>query len=296
MLFSVGTFYAVLPLLDLILKSDISQSEFLTNFKHYESVPSNDVLELSLLCNWVSITNGKLSPTTNGRKLLELSDKRLSLNQILRVQLKDLILEIKPDWRINIVKGRSQIKERIPSEIHQCLEEAKLLAGYEYDVIQWWDYLSTEIRKDIDNKKLTTGRLGESLSLKYEHLRTGVMPKWESVESDIAGYDIKSKKSRSNCTPLYIEVKTSFSGCKFYLTKHQWETALSSSEYIFHLWLLHPLPTLYIIDVYFLEKHVPVNIGDGCWEEALIKLEKCNLDNSNRIRRLIFNKDYSNLL
>lgn len=118
-----------------------------------------------------------------------------------------------------------------------------------------------------------TGRKGERLTLKYEHSRTGKEPIWQSIESNLSGYDVLSCFSESDETPLQIEVKASENSldyADFHLTSNEWESATLARNYLFHLWELSPNPKLAIVTVEQMEKHIPVNSGEGYWETAQV--------------------------
>lgn len=278
MLYTVGTFYAVIPFLNMILKSRISQTDFFKNFKRYENVPSLDIFELSLKCNWICISNEVIQITQKGVDLLYIVQKEQAAYKILRAQLSDVIIEVKPQWSIHLIKGRREVLENIPSEIKQCFEEARLHNDYDPDTIRWWDSLASEIRCQRDQENLKVGRIGEILSLRYEASRTGVKPKWEAIESDLSGYDILSQLSSNNKTRLKIEVKSSNKGHGFYLSRNQWETALKSAHYIFHFWTLKSPPVLYLLNVDFLKQHIPNDTANSHWEKTFINFSKQSLN------------------
>ena len=64
---------------------------------------------------------------------------------------------------------------------------------------------------DIERSKAAinrtvTGRTGEELTIRYEKARTKAEPKWEAIESNLAGYDIESRISVDNSDSLLIDV------------------------------------------------------------------------------------------
>ena len=62
-----------------------------------------------------------------------------------------------------------------------------------------------------------------------------------SIDSNLAGYDIKSRVSEDSSDILLIEVKAStyaLGQAVFHVTSHEWNVALTSRAYVFHLWCL----------------------------------------------------------
>lgn len=118
-----------------------------------------------------------------------------------------------------------------------------------------------------------TGREGERLSLAYEKDRTGIQPIWQSIESNLSGFDILSCLSDADSAPLQIEVKASensWNYAEFHLTANEWESATLARNYRFHLWALGKNPKLAIVPVDQMEKHIPSNAGRGKWETVRI--------------------------
>ena len=139
------------------------------------------------------------------------------------------------------------------------------------DIVNWWDRYSKISRKVDKDTKLDVGRFGERLSLEYERNRTKKEPTWKGFETNLAGFDVLSVIDELNPSPLYIEVKTSNSSvsvANFFVTRHEWEVASTSKNYIFHLWVLQPKPKLFIVPFNEVDKHIPKDFGDGEWENA----------------------------
>lgn len=95
-----------------------------------------------------------------------------------------------------------------------------------------------------------------------------------SVESNLAGYDIKSRMGKDNPNVLLIEVKAStfaLSQAAFHVTSHEWGVALTSAAYVFHLWCLHGnekmLATISPNDI---QPYIPTNNLNGEWESTRI--------------------------
>lgn len=117
------------------------------------------------------------------------------------------------------------------------------------------------------------GRTGEKLSYEFEKDRTGQYPIWQSVESNLSGFDLLSIVEKSNAKKLRIEVKATTSNlnyAKVHLSKNEWETALASINYIFHLWHINDTPKLYTTSVEEMNNHIPIDSGEGNWESVEI--------------------------
>jgi hypothetical protein len=190
----------------------------------------------------------------------------------LRSQLASIVEISRPAWSGLLPKGRKEAKAGLPEEILQCFEEALLLDTPSDDVVDWWDRLSALVRQVAQADLLATGRAGERLTLRHESARTGKQPKWQSLETSYAGYDVLSVRSKSDDKPLKIEVKCSerpFKTSQIFITEHEWITANQSPEtYIFHIWLVNPEPCLFTISVAELAAHAPKNQGKGMWRNA----------------------------
>ena len=279
MVFSVGILYSVQKFLRFINENEIKATEFSTAFNRYESTSSQMVLEVAEGCNWIQLDlGGNLSVTAKGFEILNQKDMLYAL----RVQLKHLIEMVKPSWSYLIHKGRKEAFQYFPSDVKQCFKEAELINSYDKDVIKWWDMLALAVRGQQLDTQLEIGRTGEELSLEYERKRVNKDPVWQSIESNLSGYDILSIVSVEETTPLRIEVKASTkvsNSFSFYLTRNEWNVADTSNNYLFHLWFLSETPELFILDKDEIANHIPTNQGNGSWENVKITftLEELNI-------------------
>lgn len=156
-----------------------------------------------------------------------------------------------------------------------CFTEAQLLKkNPNITVVNWWDSLSNHIRHEVDDTKLETGRTGEQYTLQYELTRTGVSPKWLSIDSNMLGYDIKSQVSQSDSSVLLIEVKSSsvaIESAYFHISSNEWSVADASPSYIFHLWhLKQSKKRLAVISKEDIRPYIPTNNLLGQWESTKI--------------------------
>lgn len=279
MVFSVGILYSVQKFLRFISETEIKATEFSTAFSRYEATSSQMVLEVAEGCNWIQLDiNGNLSLTTKGNEVLTQKDMLYAL----RVQLKHLIEMVKPSWSFLIHKGRKEAFQFFPSDVKQCFKEAELINSYHKDVIKWWDILALAVRGRQQDTQLEIGRTGEELSLEFERNRVNKVPIWQSIDSNLSGFDILSVVSSEDTTPLRIEVKASnkiSNSFSFYLTRNEWSVAETSSNYLFHLWILDKTPELYILNKNEVANHVPINQGNGFWESVKITFTLEELNN-----------------
>ncbi|MBF7155073.1 protein NO VEIN domain-containing protein [Bacillus albus] len=271
--FSVGILYSAQTFLEFINKTTIKATEFSSLFKRFETTSSQLVLEVAGGCNWITVdVEGNIRLSEQGKEILIQDNMR----DALRVQLKYLIEEFKPSWSYLIHKGRKEAFQYFPTNVKQCFKEAELINSFDPDVIKWWDILASIARGKQQDTQLEVGRIGEELSLVYERNRIRKNPVWQSVESNLSGFDILSCVSSIDMTPLKIEVKTTTISSElftFYVTRNEWNVAELSQHYYFHLWILGKEPELFIIDKMDLVDHIPLNQGCGYWENAKVILD-----------------------
>lgn len=95
-----------------------------------------------------------------------------------------------------------------------------------------------------------------------------------SIESNLAGYDVRSKISSDDHSALLIEVKTATSSLEqayFHVTSHEWKVAQTSLAYVFHLWCLSGKKRLLaVISPEDIFPYIPTNNLSGEWESAKI--------------------------
>jgi uncharacterized protein DUF3883 len=273
MIRSVGTLYAIQDLFEHLDRHDLDRDQFLTGFPKYGSSTAQDVYETATQLSWIcTAASGQLVPTDIGRAAHAGPDRPTKL----RFQLAKIIEAQQPGWAGLLPKGRKEAIAGFPSEIYQCFEEALLLGDSTDEIVSWWDRLSGLMRAVSQRALLETGRKGERHSIQYEHRRTNKLPKWQSFETNYAGYDVLSIRAEDDATPLKIEVKASdrtFKYASIYVTEHEWTTATKSpGDYVFHIWLIGPPLALFIIDSTTVMANAPTNQGKGKWRNAEIPL------------------------
>jgi hypothetical protein len=204
----------------------------------------------------------------------------LDFQRFLRSCISSIVRAQQPWWMPLVPKGREKVRAALNSNEEQCFEDAQLFSTFpDNDVIAWWDSLASEVRAIRQDANNHQGRIGEKLSLEYELRRLKsegitIDPRWIALDDNSAGYDILSYK-RGTVEPVakLIEVKTcSRTVAKFFLTVNEWRTALErSNHYVFHVWLL-PEQKLIEFSPDDIRQHVPIDRGEGEWQDALITM------------------------
>lgn len=271
MSFSVGVLYSAIEFLQQSQTTAIDSRAFKASFLRFSVASAEEILSVSQECGWIAInSSGDIQPTERGLNILDVNDSTVQL----RSQLVDLISAYQPTWAKRIPNGRAEVKNSFPEDAKQCFKEAGLLGEWDDELIRWWDELAHVAKARKSTELLEIGRKAEKLSIEHELTRTGVRPKWQSLESNFSGYDVLSRVSAEDETPLKIEVKgttLSRKEAQFTITRNEWKTAMSSPNYCLHLWLLNGNPLTVIVvgtdDIYC---HLPENNGNGAWETTRI--------------------------
>ena len=244
------------------------------SYSKIASISAEDIFLFSKNCGWVSETESTLSITQRGNGLLRLQNQGL-LSDLKRQMLMDYVLKVAPIWSNRISYGRIEATIFMTKDEKACFLEAGLLSErLDSSIINWWDTIASQIRMLTQYAKTDIGRIGERNSIKYERKRTNSEPKWMSVDSNLAGYDIKSRLSKDDPDILLIEVKAStfaLSEASFHVTSHEWSVALTSKAYVFHLWcMVGGKRFLAIITPDEVRPYIPTNNLSGEWESTKI--------------------------
>lgn len=238
------------------------------------SISVEDIFEFSRNCGWVYESEDVPILTPRGNGLLKLYDQGFQ-SDLKRTMLMDYVINASPIWSNRILYGRSEAAIFMTKDERACFTETGLLSDkLDPNIIEWWDTISSKIREKTQQERNDIGRIGERNTIQYERTRTNSEPKWMSIESNLAGYDIKSMLSADDHSVLLIEVKTSTSSLDqayFHVTSHEWGVAQTSSAYVFHLWCLSENEKLLAIippdDIY---PYIPTNNLNGEWESTKI--------------------------
>lgn len=191
------------------------------------------------------------------------------------------VLQHSPPWWVRFSPyGREKLRNALRLNEAQCFTSAGLFVEMPTpDVLAWWDLLAQSVRASENDGRLEQGREAEQLTIDYERNRLKSLgieldPRWISIDDNTAGYDVQSFDA-GTVEPIVklIEVKScARDAVAIFLTRNEWETAVARSpNYRFHVWLL-PEKKLIELRPDDIEPHVPMNRGDGYWENARIKL------------------------
>ena len=238
------------------------------------AIASEDLFVFAQNCGWVYESNRTPTLTERGAELLQLQEHGQQI-ELKRQMLIDYVLRAAPIWTNRIPYGRSEARVFMSKDEKACFSEAGLFTDQlDSSIVEWWDTIANQIRTQSQLTKTDIGRNGELNSIAYERIRTDADPVWMSVDSNLAGYDIKSRLSKDDPETLLIEVKTSslaINDAVFHVTSHEWEVALTSPAYVFHLWcLINQTKLLAILSPNDVQPYIPTNQLEGEWESAKI--------------------------
>lgn len=266
-MFSVGLLYSSRDFLKLIPNAGMTPSGFKNHFKVFKYSTADKILDVCFKCGWSKLTQSGQIELSDRGKAIAITEYRSAL----LFQLEDLILNFNPVWASVLTKGRTEAKNFLPQDASQCFKECGLFDELNDEIIGFWDKLSLAYRNYSQKRMAEIGRAGEKLSYDHEKERTTFNPTWQSVESNLAGFDVLSVLSFNDRAKLKIEVKATTSNIEFakiHITKNEWNTAINSLNYIFHLWYLTDIPKLYIVTVEEMKNHIPLDNGEGDWESV----------------------------
>jgi hypothetical protein len=268
---SPGLLYSAQKLVETVSSHAMDRDEFLWSFRTILVSPAEGVLALSTRCGWIGINEQLgLSVTDMGQRVQTMPN----VEDKLRQQIKDYIQAVQPAWAKLLPAGRAEALPFMPEPARQCFSEAGLTSFPPADAaISWWDDLTAAARGRLADYLAQVGREGERSSIAYEFQRIGRHPEWHSIESNRSGFDSLSCKDVNDHTELQIEVKASEqppSAASFYLTRNEWDIAITAPGYVFHIWSLTTERKLAILSPTQMEEHVPVEKGSGRWETLRI--------------------------
>lgn len=275
---SMGMLTAILSILKIIRMQEIHRKQDIISYLRFNHIDLNQAIELAEKCLWIISSEGAEGKsyflTDKGMLIISKFDNREISSSLLQHLLFDYALSCFPIWVFRVPSGRKEASLFMTIDEKRCFFEARLLdTNIDNNCIRWWDALSAEIRSNEDIKLLEIGRKAEQLTLQYEKERTGNFPDWRSFDTNLVGYDVLSILSKDDAAKLLIEVKASSlsiqNACMF-ISSHEWEIAIHSKNYIFHLWSLQDCPYLGIINVDELKPHIPQDTGSGKWKKAQI--------------------------
>ena len=248
------------------------------NIRTYYGINKKAALHLALKCKWIFLKNNDVYELTAfGEKLMhEFIDMQIS-KDIYREILYNYILICKPIWARRIPFGRNEAYRIMSDEEQVCFNKAGLVnEPVTLKEVKWWDSLAEQERIETQKIKDDIGRKGEELTINYEKKRTKADPIWESVNSNLVGFDISSHVSEFDGSQILIEVKASkqrIETASFFVTLNEWKIASignNQNRYFFYLWLLDTIPQIAVVPYSEMKKHIPINSGCGEWVETNI--------------------------
>jgi hypothetical protein len=264
---SPGYLHSSFKLLEIIARRDHKLLNLSESLGRIEILRASEVVNFALGIGWIATDElGTAKLSTSGARVYSLA----ITSERFRQAILDFVGVGQPAWSQLIPRGRSETLSTLSPAVWQCFAEAELIASYSDEVVRWWDALAARARGQRSEMLLEIGRRGEKLSLQYERKRTGRIPQWQSVESNLSGYDILSVVSSHDTRQLQIEVKATqadVGSSVFHLTRNEWDTGLLADQYVYHLWAANQEPpALAVLDKSDLARHVPTDEGAGLWE------------------------------
>lgn len=274
---SVGLVSATLLLLQALEKYRCNDVRQLAEIHIIYGINQKSALNFALQCHWITVEQNKVNITDTGKQILLQFNGKCLEDVLWREILNDYIIYSKPSWSRLIPAGRKETFLFMTADEKRCFLEANLMSIPASDVIiSWWDSLANKIRGISQSNLENIGRIGEKLTLQYEYKRTLCEPIWESVESNLIGYDIISQRSNVNDENILIEVKSScksMQDASMIISKNEWEVAWNGynrSRYYVYAWLLDNRPQLAILSTQEIHKNIPIEQGNGKWTSVEI--------------------------
>lgn len=268
---SCNILYAVVNILKNIKKLDLLTEEEIWDINSSQ-INTAWIIQTIKQCGWITeVDSNQILLTDQGNRIV---NENCNTKKVMRIMLSDYILSFCPVWSYRIPYGRLEATYIMTKDERACFHEAGLLSDFPDDeTVKWWDSLSTTIRKLQDVNKSDCGRTGERLTLAYEEKRTGIKPKWISIDTNLAGYDVLSQLSSEDSSNLLIEVKASKSDLKSavcHITVNEWKIASTAKNYMFYLWVIGSTNMLATIETLQIAPYIPTNNLSGEWESVQI--------------------------
>jgi hypothetical protein len=268
--FSPGILQGCFELLEITSRNTLSFSQIVSSFSKLGCIPSSNVLETAQYMKWLRTNpDGILILTPTGTQLLSQNNYKTRLKHA----LLDFIDIAKPAWVQNATFGRKKVISFAGNQVEQILIEAGLANGADDEVVLFWDTLAAMARGQKTDRLMEIGRVGERLTMNHEEMRTGLKPKWVSIDNNSDGYDVLSVVDNQNKCFLSIEVKTSTIGLSgvFHLTRNEWNRSKVVDNHLFHLWdISKKNSNLAKVTCEQMERHIPMDHGSGNWESVEI--------------------------
>ena len=274
---SVNVAAQALLLLEAVLRHGCCERRGIAQLALPYGVNREVALAFAEQCHWLRADGpGRVACTEEGARIASGFDGTGIGPALWRRILEGYIRHCRPAWAKRIPYGRAEAYLVMTEEEQRCFREAGLLESQADDVVDWWDGLAEQERTKRNRRLDDVGRRGERLTMAYEERRTGVRPDWRSIETNLSGYDILSRRSADDGERLLIEVKSSEkpleAACAL-LSRREWEVAqlrTNAGRYRFYLWSLEGGRRLAVLTAEELCRHVPRDRADGRWETVRI--------------------------
>ena len=198
----------------------------------------------------------------------------------LRVFVHQWTRLVDPAWLRLIPYGREKLRNALGEDQAQCFRQAGLFEEVPDDeVLEWWDRWADSMRGSAGAERMKRARYAERLSLEHEHSRLrrlGVSenPRWVALDDNSLGYDILSYDvdSGGRVVRRLVEVKSKLSNTIF-ITRNEWESASGAAQRsVIHVWDL-PEERLREYRIRDIAPHIPIDQGDGVWQDVRIALD-----------------------
>jgi hypothetical protein len=195
-----------------------------------------------------------------------------------RQSLQNMVYFDKPSWVRLAPRGREFFLNGLSPEIAQSFRLAELTTNTSSIVVTWWDSIISFARAALDDRKVELGRLAERRTFERELQvlsDTDVQPNWVSIENNNAGYDISTWRftDHAHLVKHYIEVKSSTSGPRFYLSRGEFKFASENKDrWNVDFWL-GDLPHAFVITFDQIESMIPIDTPSSKWLEAEVNLD-----------------------
>jgi hypothetical protein len=195
--------------------------------------------------------------------------------------IKSIIVNHRPSWIMLMKQGRRRFVSTLEKEEQDIFNAAGLMDNPpSTKTVVWWDDIAGRARLLTDLEKMCQARKAERLSFNYEmkqleDIGIEISPIWQGLDDNFAGYDILSyEKNGTNICNKLIEVKSTIaSPQRFIVTRNEWEKAIQSEKYVFHVWNMMKNPeVLYIKTVESIVPHIPKDNKKGTWKTVEIPL------------------------
>ena len=263
------------------------------------ALPAADGIHLAQSCGLVEMANENVRLTEHCRtEIMPLCTSDYPNVDVVRALVFYVMKNNPFHWIVFFDEDFDAFKTAIPSNWIDLLAMARLLDVDDPDVSKWWKELLEKYQDYDENRNKKIGDVGEKLTIEHEMERLLLdglsrpysVVKWVSRFNDSSGYDIQSVRGellRTLYEPadaIRIEVKSSAAATetnfRFFLTKNEWNTALSSIEaYYFYCWIgvdiekSSAIKGPFIIPAKQLEDHVPNDRSDICeWTQCRLQL------------------------